>query len=238
MTLVKWEPFRELTDMHRSMDRLFGDRYLRQDDDGLFAGFSPTVDVYDNETEIVIEAEVSGINEKDIAVEVKDNVLTLSGERKREQEVKEGSYHRSERSFGKFQRSFTLPDSIEVDKVNAKNRNGVLTIRLPKAPQGGGQEDRRSRGISGLKNGAGESLGSGRRSAPLPARVPIRSRRFIGLDERVGSSNLETNGKTPRNLSSRSFSQGLNRCLRKAKWRWPPHDQRAAADHLQRHFLL
>ena len=135
MTLVKWDPFRELTDMHRSMDRLFGDRYLRQDDDGLFAGFAPTVDVYDNEMEIVIEAEVPGINEKDIAVEVKNNVLTLSGERKREQEVKEGSYHRSERSFGKFQRSFTLPDSIEVDKVNAKNRNGVLTIRLPKAPK-------------------------------------------------------------------------------------------------------
>lgn len=135
MTLVKWDPFRELTDMHRSMDRLFGDRYLRQDDNGLFAGFAPTVDVYDNETEIVIEAEVPGINEKDIAVEVKHNVLTLSGERKREQEVKEGSYHRSERSFGKFQRSFTLPDSIEVDKVNAKNRNGVLTIRLPKAPK-------------------------------------------------------------------------------------------------------
>ena len=135
MTLVKWDPFRELTDMHRSMDRLFGDRYLRQDDNGLFAGFAPTVDVYDNETEIVIEAEVPGINEKDIAVEVKHNVLTLSGERKREQEVKEGSYHRSERSFGKFQRSFTLPDSIEVDKVNAKNRNGVLTIRLPKVPK-------------------------------------------------------------------------------------------------------
>ena len=135
MTLVKWDPFRELTDMHRSMDRLFGDRYLRQDDNGLFAGFAPTVDVYDNETEIVIEAEVPGINENDIAVEVKNNVLTFSGERKREQEVKEGSYHRSERSFGKFQRSFTLPDSIEVDKVNAKNRNGVLTIRLPKAPK-------------------------------------------------------------------------------------------------------
>ena len=135
MTLVKWDPFRELTDMHKSMDRLFGDRYLRQDDNGLFAGFAPTVDVYDNETEIVIEAEVPGINEKDIAVEVKHNVLTLSGERKREQEVKEGSYHRSERSFGKFQRSFTLPDSIEVDKVNAKNRNGVLTIQLPKVPK-------------------------------------------------------------------------------------------------------
>lgn len=135
MALVKWDPFRELTDMHRSMDLLFGDRYLRQNDDGLFAGFSPTVDVYDNETEIVIEAELPGINEKDIAVEVKNNVLTLSGERKREQEVKEGSYHRSERSFGKFQRSFTLPDSIEMDKVNAKNRNGVLTVRLPKAPK-------------------------------------------------------------------------------------------------------
>ena len=135
MALVKWDPFRELTDMQRSMDRLFGDRFLRRIDDGLCAGFSPTVDVYDNETEIVIEAELPGIDEKDIAVEVKDNVLTLSGERKRAHEVQEGSYHRVERSFGKFQRSFTLPNSIEVDRVNAKNRNGVLTIRLPKTPK-------------------------------------------------------------------------------------------------------
>ena len=136
MALVKWEPFGELTQMHRTMDRLFGDRLLRRlTDEELYSGWSPSVDVYETEKEIVVEAEIPGATEKDINVEVKENVLTISGERKKESEVKEDRFHRIERSYGKFQRLFSLPDTIETDKVDAKVKNGVLTVRLPKAPK-------------------------------------------------------------------------------------------------------
>ncbi|MFQ5913119.1 MAG: Hsp20/alpha crystallin family protein [Nitrospinota bacterium] len=135
MAIVKWDPFRELTDIHRTMDRFFGDRYLRRPDEWLYNGWSPSVDVYETEKEIVVEAEIPGATEKDISVEVKDNLLTLSGERKKETEVKEENFHRVERSFGKFQRSFTLPDTVETEKVSAKMKNGVLKVRLPKAPK-------------------------------------------------------------------------------------------------------
>jgi HSP20 family protein len=136
MALVKWDPFGELTQMQRTMDRVFGDGFLRRlSDEELYSGWSPTVDVYETENEIVVEAEIPGATEKDISVEVKENVLTISGERKKEGEVKEDRYHRIERTYGKFQRLFSLPDSIETDKVDAKMKNGVLTVHLPKAPK-------------------------------------------------------------------------------------------------------
>ena len=135
MTLVKWDPFSELTNLHRTVDRVFGGRNLRRLDSGIHGGFSPSVDVYETEKEIVVEAEVPGAIEKDIAVEVKENILTISGERKKEGEAKYDDYHRIERTYGKFRRAFTIPDTIETDKVKAKVKNGVLTIRLPKAPK-------------------------------------------------------------------------------------------------------
>lgn len=136
MELVKWDAFRELTQLQRTMDRLFGDRFFpRSVDETLYTGWSPAVDVYETEKEILVEAEIPGLSEKDTSVEVKDNLLTLSGERKKETEVEEGDYHRSERFYGKFQRMFTLPDSVEADKVEARAKNGVLTVRLPKAPK-------------------------------------------------------------------------------------------------------
>ena len=135
MTLVKWDPFSELTDFHRAVDRLFGGRHLPKIDDGFHGRFAPSVDVYETDKEIVVEAEIPGAAEKDISVEVKDNILTLSGERKKESEAKYDDYHRIERTYGRFQRSFTLPDSIETEKVKAKVKNGVLTVRLPKVPK-------------------------------------------------------------------------------------------------------
>jgi HSP20 family protein len=136
MAMVKWDPFGEMSQMYGTMDRFYGDRFLRRlTDEELYSGWSPSVDVYETETEIVVEAEIPGATEKDISVEVKENVLTISGERKKEREVKEERFHRIERSYGKFQRMFTLSDSIETDKVDAKMKNGVLTVRLPKAPK-------------------------------------------------------------------------------------------------------
>ena len=136
MRLVKLDPFQQLTDFHGTIDRLFADRFLRRlDGEGLYGGWSPPIDVFETEKEIVVEAEIPGLNEKDISVEVKENVLTISGERKKETEAKEDRFHRIERTYGRFQRSFTLPDTVETGKVKAKVRNGVLTVRLPKAPK-------------------------------------------------------------------------------------------------------
>ena len=135
MAIIGRDPFVELTDMCRLTDSLFGGLNSKRINGTRFGEIAPTVDVYDRVGEFVIEAELPGVTEKDISVEVKDNLLTISGERKRADESKAGSYRDAERSFGKFRRSFALSDSVEVDNVNARIVNGVLTICLPKSPK-------------------------------------------------------------------------------------------------------
>ncbi len=135
MAIIGWDPVMERNDIGRLTDSLFGGLYPRRINTPRFGEIAPTVDAYDRGEEFVIEAELPGVNEKDISVEVKENLLTISGERKRENESRAGSYRDAERTFGKFRRSFVLPDSVEVDNVNAKIMNGVLTVYLPKAPK-------------------------------------------------------------------------------------------------------
>ena len=95
--------------------------------------WNPRVDVNETENEITIHAELPGIDKKDVNIEVKDSVLTLSGERKQEKKDKGTNYHRVERRYGKFERSFGLPDYVLSEKITAEYNNGVLTLTLPKA---------------------------------------------------------------------------------------------------------
>lgn len=134
MTMVRFEPFRELAQMQDRINRIFGDAFTRRyDDDVMQRGeWAPPVDIFENgDQEIVLRAELPGVAKEDIDVRVENNTLTLRGERKRETEVKQEQYHRVERVYGAFSRSFSLPSRIDSDKVRADFKDGVLTITLP-----------------------------------------------------------------------------------------------------------
>lgn len=135
MTMVRFEPFRELAQMQDRINRIFGDAYTRRydNDDVMQRGeWLPPVDIFENgDQEIVLRAELPGVAKEDIDIRVENNTLTLKGERKREAEVKNEQYHRVERSYGTFSRSFSLPSRIDSEKVRADYRDGVLSITLP-----------------------------------------------------------------------------------------------------------
>ena len=136
MSLIKWDPFRDLLSLQERMNKLFEESLFRsgKDQEDLTVGrWSPAIDVMENEQEIVIKGELPGIELKNVEVLIKYNLLTLRGERKFEKEEEKENYHRIERAYGAFQRVFTLPASVEQDKVKAKMRDGILEIRLPKA---------------------------------------------------------------------------------------------------------
>ena len=134
MAIIRWDPFRDVVTLREKMNRLFEDAFSgRAEDKELTAGtWSPAVDIYETGDKLVLTAEVPGIDEKDIEIKVEDNTLTVRGERKFEKETKEENFHRIERSYGSFFRAFTLPASIDADKIQAENENGVLKIVMPK----------------------------------------------------------------------------------------------------------
>jgi HSP20 family protein len=115
---------------------VFGDIFYparrRAESESLW-GWNPAVDVFDNDANIVIKAELPGVDKKDIVVDVKDRVLTLKGERSTDSEVKEDKYYHRERTFGKFERSFTLPANAKVEDIKADYKDGVLSIDIPKS---------------------------------------------------------------------------------------------------------
>ena len=137
MKLVRWRPTRDVFRFRDEMDRFFDDFVeqwpVRRDFGDRM--WSPYVDVHETDNEVVLEAEIPGMEQKDFNVTIKDNVLTLTGEKNQEKEVEEANYHRVERSFGSFSRTFTLPTMVAADKVLAKYENGVLKITLPKAEE-------------------------------------------------------------------------------------------------------
>ena len=135
MNVVKWNPLREMGTFSDSVNRLFDGTLLPAawfSEDSELRNWRPVVDIFDNDEKIVIKAELPGVDKKDIHVDVKDGILTLSGERSYENEVKEENYHRKERAFGKFSRSFALPDGLNPDKIDADYKDGVLKIEIPK----------------------------------------------------------------------------------------------------------
>jgi len=134
MAIVRWDPFRELQSMQDRMNRIFGDVYARRGDDDVMArgDWMPLVDIYENDRhELLIKAEMPGMKREDIDIKVENNTLTIRGERRRESEVREEQYHRVERSYGSFSRSFSLPSTIDSEKVSAEYKDGVLTVLLP-----------------------------------------------------------------------------------------------------------
>jgi HSP20 family protein len=137
MALVRWEPARELTSLQNDMNRLFntffdtpttgnGDTARR---------WIPAMDVVETDDHFVLKADLPGLAEEDVNVEVEDNVLTVSGERKAEHEDKRDGYVRVERSYGSFRRSLTLPEGIDPEAVSASFDKGVLEVRIPKPEQ-------------------------------------------------------------------------------------------------------
>jgi HSP20 family protein len=134
MAIIKWDPFRDIMTLRDRMNRLFEDMsaYRGEEKDLAASAWAPAVDIYETENEVVLTAEVPGVDEKDIEIKVEDNTLTLRGERKFEKETKEENFHRIERAYGSFFRSFTLPTYVDHDKIEAEHENGVLKIRMPK----------------------------------------------------------------------------------------------------------
>ena len=131
MTLKRWDPWTELETMNRQLSRLLGDDHSLTFDDAS-GQWAPRVDIRETDEALLVQAELPGIDKKDVKLEVRDGVLTLSGERRYEKDVKEENVHRIERSYGSFARSFSLPTNVDAEKVEAHMKDGVLEVRLPK----------------------------------------------------------------------------------------------------------
>jgi HSP20 family protein len=135
MELVRWRPRRDLPVLPEEVDRAL-DRMVRTWMGPVsFSEFSwsPVVDVSETSDEVVVKAEMPGMSKDDIDISVEDNQLILSGEKRQEQEEKDASYYRVERSYGSFRRVFTLPARVDVAAVTASYQDGILTVRVPKA---------------------------------------------------------------------------------------------------------
>ena len=138
MALIKWrdsDPFKDLLDLQREMNRLFNSslgRSTRGESALSETVWAPAVDIYDNKDNLVIKADLPGMTQKDIDVAVEDDVLRIRGEKKKETEQKEDDYYRVERAYGAFERSFTLPSNVDAAKIKATYKDGVLELALPK----------------------------------------------------------------------------------------------------------
>lgn len=135
-SIVQWDPFHELEDMHRRLTTLFDagrtPRRAEEKDAMVLAEWEPAVDIQEDEKSYLIKAELPDVKKEDVHVTVENGVLTMTGERKMEKEEKNRKYHRVERSYGSFVRSFVLPDDIDPKKVNATYKDGLLTITVAK----------------------------------------------------------------------------------------------------------
>lgn len=134
MAIIRWDPVRDMVTLREKMNRLFEDVFTGQSEGKELAAstWAPAVDIFETENDLVMTAEVPGIDEKDIEIKIEDNTLILKGARKFEKETKEENYHRIERSYGSFYRAFTLPNSIDPERIQAEHENGVLKITMPK----------------------------------------------------------------------------------------------------------
>ena len=133
-TWKEFNTFNTLNTLSNRIHRLL-DAPRREDETDLLGSWSPAVDIFDKGAEVVIHAELPGMNKKDIDVRVENNILTICGKKERAEEVKEEGHFRSERTYGSFSRSFSLPSTVEFTKIGADYKDGVLTLRLPKAEE-------------------------------------------------------------------------------------------------------
>jgi HSP20 family protein len=131
-SIMRWQPFRNLSSLQEQVNRLFEGTFPSRGYESTLTAWAPAVDVYETENELVIKADLPDVAEKDLDVRVENHMLTIHGERKFEQEVKEEKYLRMERSYGSFSRSFSLPNSVSTEAIKAEYKDGVLNITLPK----------------------------------------------------------------------------------------------------------
>jgi HSP20 family protein len=132
MTLVRWDPFRDVVSLQERMSRAFNDLYGHSGSEDLSGRWTPAVDIYESPEALVLKAELPDVKREDIHITVENGLLTLSGERKADSDVRQEQYHRVERAYGAFSRSFTLPSTVDGTNAAADYKNGVLTIRLPR----------------------------------------------------------------------------------------------------------
>ena len=157
MAITRWDPFREVVALQNRVNNLF--REMNEGDSPLTtASFVPAVDIYEDPKKVVLKLEVPGIDEKDLDVRVENNTLTVKGERKFEKEEKEENFHRIERRYGSFFRSFTLPTTVDSEHINASYTNGILKLELNKKPEA--QPKQIKVNVGGLKKEESELVGA------------------------------------------------------------------------------
>ncbi len=134
MNIIKYDPFREMRSLQDEVNRLFASSFSRggNDNDLMRGAWSPSVDIFENQNEIVLEAELPGMRPEDVNISIENNVLTIHGERKFEKKDEQDNFHRVERSYGSFTRSFTLPPTVQSENAQAEFENGVLKLTLAK----------------------------------------------------------------------------------------------------------
>jgi HSP20 family protein len=136
MNLVKWDPFVELEDVSKHLNRIFGRAQIRTEGDRevlTMADWTPTVDITETDAAYLIKGEIPGVNKEDVKVTIEDGMVTMRGERKQEKEEKGKKFHRIERTFGSFMRSFRLPDDVDEAAVKAEFKDGMINVTLPKS---------------------------------------------------------------------------------------------------------
>ena len=134
MAITRWDPFREVVALQNRMNSLF--REMNEGDNPLTtASFVPAVDIYEDSKKVVLKLEVPGMEEKDLDIRVENNTLTVKGERKFEKDEKEENFHRIERRYGTFFRSFSLPSTVDTENVQANYSAGILKLELSKKPE-------------------------------------------------------------------------------------------------------
>ena len=132
MALTRYEPFRDLFRLQDQLFKTFGEAYGARDESGLTGAWVPAVDVFEDNEAITLKLELSEVDAKDVDIQIEANQLTVRGERKLEHSDIRDSYHRIERTYGTFSRSFTLPNTVDTEHISAESKDGVLRIVLPK----------------------------------------------------------------------------------------------------------
>jgi len=130
--ITRKDSFRSFASLQDQLNRLFEGNFPVRSEESALTAWAPSVDIYETENELVIKADLPEVSEKDIDIRVENNTMTIRGERKFEQKVKEENYLRVERSYGSFSRSFSLPSTVNTEAIKADYKQGVLTVELPK----------------------------------------------------------------------------------------------------------
>ena len=137
MTLVRWKPVHGITrgynDFSRELNRFFGNFHGEDGESSGKCSYCPSLDISETKDDISVNVELPGVSSKDVNITLEDDVLTIKGEKKFEEEDNDKNYYRAERSYGTFQRSFTLPTEVKKDKIKADFKDGILSISIPKA---------------------------------------------------------------------------------------------------------